>query len=232
MDDFDFNNMGNLHHDFDYDSNMTNGINSRGPPQLSQVVPGQGDLSQGRNDIMGGNDDDDAGSNASFEESRAAFLRVGFMDENIVSFENTETVNGDEGLEDSQVVCTPGCPCTCHNGLLAVGRFSWEASTPIERDDDSPSDSMIVEHTSSSEQSVISSQVLLPLPRTPSEYSVFMGSIFPEPTILPTPMFGSHVTNPLRLSPDFLLPRMSNGPFYYATELSMREDKGAQYPLN
>jgi hypothetical protein len=217
----------NLDHDpnkHQYENNHDNNI-SRGPndshrPQLSSEVPGQGQLSQGCQDM--GEGDGNGGSDMNFGGLYSAMHQESYFDYDNVSEDGAEPI-GQEGVEGNQLSPSE-CECPCHLKMTSDGRLVKEPCNVSYPGRHSDASSMVVGQGSNGEQSPDNSMIWGPRSSTPSEYSVFMGEMFPNEVFQRTPTVPNITHSFLSLIPELSFARNVELPLYYPMTLSMHED--------
>jgi hypothetical protein len=247
MDNFEPNDMDKYEYDYNHNSNTASNGTGRRKPQRSPTVTGQGGFSQGGQDIGEGSDDPDK-AEINFREGYGTPHQQRYVDDDNVSDDDNESVDGEEGREDNHIKI-PGYgyikfktiftalarhdDCECHRRPLPGPRRLSESGTLDDSNIQSVSSSMVVEHHNSADRSPENSAMWITRSQTPSEFDFFIGSLYVDDMAFPpTPL----VFNPLPLSAELIFARNVDGPFHYAMDLSFTEhdegeDEMRNFPL-
>ena len=205
-------------HENNHDKNISRGPNDSQPPHLSSEVPGHGQLSQGCQDMGAG--DGNGGSDMNFRGlCSSAMHQESYIDDD----DEGSDPNGQEGVEGNQLSPSE-CECPCHLKMTSDGRLVKEPCNVSFPGRHSVSSSTVVEQGSNGEQSPDHSMIWGPRSSTPSEYSVFMGEMFPN-EVFQRPRTVPNINHTfLSLIPELTFARNVELPFYYPMTISMHED--------
>lgn len=191
-------------------------------PQLNPRVRGHGGTSQGLQDVAG--EDDNGDTDIDFI-SDLALLYKDYEEEDDANGDSAEHVFGQEGVEENQAG-TPECRCSCHQGPWMARHPLLDTSPPSCSGMHSVTSSRLAEYDGSDDHSLENSVVLSPPSPSPSEFDVFIRSLWIDDRAFePTPLLRfSLVYNPLALNPELGFARNMDRPVYYQTNISIHDE--------